>query len=463
MELSQTEEKNLKILIVSNLYPPHYIGGYELRCSQVAEYLKAAGHEVRVLTSSTRLRIEGHGSTNCTAEGDSAIPVDRWLRYYTYNPEISGRFYALLMGEGQLIQARRFSQLIDEFQPDIVNWWNLEGLTKAILPIPATRGIPDVQWVEDTWNIQEYGVQGENEKYLWFRFWRGDWGPRFCRPLLRRTLAPWERAVKREGIRTRPFLNQPRHVCFVSEFMRFEHQSAGLAFPSSEVIYGGISPERFYAKRAASDFQGRTLRFLYAGYVEPNRGLHTIIEALGLLSQNVRERIELSVANSGLQRPEPYLEDIKKRIERLGLSKGVKFLGKVPHEEMALVYQAHHVLVFASTRKEGLPMTMLEAMCGGCAVVTTGSGGAIEIAQNADLPIFPKDHPVALSRLIARLVLDRDLVFQIAMRAQQVVLQNFTFDRMMQDLTQTFHGLCANRYKHHRTLIARQEPLQVPA
>lgn len=447
----------MKILIVSNLYPPHYVGGYELRCSQVAEYLHGAGHDVRVLTSSARLPGESNASSNPIVANNSAIRVHRWLRYYTWDHETSGRFYNLAMGKEQLVQARRFSKLLDEFQPDIVNWWNLEGLTKAILPIPLTRGIPDVHWIEDMWNIREYGRQGENEHLSWFNFWRGDWGPQFSRPFLRRTLALWERAVQREGIPTRHFLNQPRHVCFVSEFMRFEHLTAGLVFPSSEVIYGGISPGRFYMQRAAADFQSGTLRFLYAGYVEPNRGLHTIIEALGLLSQNIRERIELSVANSGLERPEPYVEDIKRRIERLGLTKAVKFLGKIPHEEMPLVYQGHDVLVFASTRKEGLPMTMLEAMCAGCAVITTGSGGAIEIADIASLPIFPKDHPVALSRLMARLVRDRELVFQTAMRGQQEVLRNFTFPRTMANLIQTFRVLCAGRQEKHSSLVARHE------
>jgi glycogen(starch) synthase len=432
----------LRILIVSNLYPPHYIGGYELRCSQVAEFLHAAGHEVRVLTSSTQLPVEGNGSSSPSAESDSAIPVERWLRYYTWDSGAPGRFYTLALGEGQLVQARRFSQLVDDFQPDIVNWWNLEGLTKAILPIPAARGIPDVHWVEDVWMAHEYGVHGENEHLSWFNFWRANWGPRFSRPFLRRILALRERAVRRESIPTRPFLNQPGHVCFVSEFMRFEHLTAGLVFPSSEVIYGGISSERFYRPRAVSDFQGGPLRLLYAGYVEPNRGLHTIIEALGLLQHNIRERIELSVANSGLQRPEPYVEDIKKRIVQLGLTETVRFLGKIPHEEMARVYQGHHVLVFASTRKEGLPMTMVEALCAGCAVITTGSGGAIEIADIADLPVFPKDHPVALSRLIAKLVKDRELVYQIAKRGQEAVLREFTFARMAERICDRFQMLC---------------------
>ena len=388
-----------------------------------------------------------------------AIPVDRWLHYYTWDRVRSGRFYNLAIAKEHLVQARLFAKLLDEFQPDVVNWWNLEGLTKTILPLPARHGIPDVHWIEDVWNIREYGLEGENENLSWFKFWRGDWGPQVARPFLRWALARRESALQREGIPTRPFRNEPRHVCFVSEFMRFEHLAAGLAFPAAEVIYGGIAPERFHARRPPADFQSRTLRLLYAGYVEPNRGLHTIVEALGLLPKNLRDNIELSVANSGLERPEPYIEAIKRRIQELGLIEKVHFLGKVRHEEMPGVYQRHHVLVFASTRKEGLPMTMLEAMCAGCAVITTGSGGAIEIADIADLPIFPKDHPVALSRLIRKLVLNRELLFEKAVRGQEAVLRNFTFARTMSALIRTFGAVSAERRQKHSPLAGLENKI----
>jgi len=41
----------VKILVVTNLYPPHYIGGYELRCEVAVKALRARGHDVAVLTS----------------------------------------------------------------------------------------------------------------------------------------------------------------------------------------------------------------------------------------------------------------------------------------------------------------------------------------------------------------------------------------------------------------------------
>ena len=41
----------MRILVATNLYPPHYIGGYELRCRDIVEGLVKRGHDVYVLTS----------------------------------------------------------------------------------------------------------------------------------------------------------------------------------------------------------------------------------------------------------------------------------------------------------------------------------------------------------------------------------------------------------------------------
>lgn len=453
----------MKVLIVSNLYPPHYIGGYELRCAQFVKSLHQAGYQVRVLTSTYKLPTNGTGAPACRTEAVGGVLVERSLRYYPLDP-LPTRFHTLTLAKRQLADARRFIQVLEEFQPDIVNWWNIEGLTKAILPIPAARHIPDLCCVDDTWLISEYGLCGENEPLSWFRFWQGTWGPSFFRPFLPRVLASWEKRTLRQGIPTKPFPNRPKHVCFVSEFMRYEHVKAGMVFPSSEVIYGGVSPEHFYVQRPVLH-KNDGLRFLYAGYVDPNRGLHIIVEALGLLPPELRERVQLSIAQSGPPHPTEYTEQVKARIEELGLSGRVRFLGKIRHDNMPQVYRDHDVLLSASVRREGLPMNMMEAMCAGCAVITTGSGGAIEIADLADLPLFPREHPIALSRLIAKLLRDPELVSQIAKRAQEVVLREFTFERMMENFCRTLRTLCPREEGNQNQMPARGtiQPVKFPA
>src|SRR4051812_11713646 len=45
----------VRILVLTNLYPPHYIGGYELICQTVVETLWQRGHFVPILTSDHQL------------------------------------------------------------------------------------------------------------------------------------------------------------------------------------------------------------------------------------------------------------------------------------------------------------------------------------------------------------------------------------------------------------------------
>src|SRR3984893_798920 len=143
------------MLIVSNLYPPHHQGGYELRCAQVTEYLQRQGHDVRVVTSSYQISGETHA---LVVREDSAngVPVSRFLRQHRLDPwRPGGRLYNLDVVRRQVTDIARFGRILDEFRPDVVSWWNLEGVTKAILRMPQDRGIPSVYSIDDGWMIDQ--------------------------------------------------------------------------------------------------------------------------------------------------------------------------------------------------------------------------------------------------------------------------------------------------------------------
>jgi glycosyltransferase involved in cell wall biosynthesis len=318
----------------------------------------------------------------------------------------------------------------------------MNGLTKTILSLPHTWRIPDVLQIEDRWMIEEYGSEGETATAFWVSLWDGKWGPRVCRPLLRWMGRRWEKRIEREGVPTGRFFNRPRHVCFLSEYLRALHQEARIELPSSEVIYGGMPTVEFYEPVRGQRDISEPLRILYAGQVTPDRGLHTAIEALGHMDCILRSQLTLSVAGDG---PPDYLERLKTEVEALGLTDCVSFLGKVPHGQMAKIYREHDVLIFTSTRQEGLGFVMVEAMLAGCAVITTGSGGAMEIAALADLPLFPKGDSEALKDLLARLVTHRREVSEIASRGQEVALREFNFDRMIGRLVATLKRVRMNK------------------
>ena len=428
----------MRILVVTDLYPPHYRGGYEIRCAQVAETLRSSGHDVRVLTSAYGVPLSPLGNLKRRTDELNGVPVHRVLNQYVYEPQPSHRPWALFQARRELSDVKMFIRLVKSFQPDIINWWSMYGLSKTLLPLPPAWGIPDVHWIEHWWMIKEYGLQGADPSVFWARLWDGVWGPRPFRPLLRVAGRVWERRTARKGIPTREFPNRPRHVCFVSEYMRTLHREAGLEFPSSEIIYGGVPTAAFYAPIATRRLEAGKLKILYAGQISLDRGLHTAIDALGHLDPLVRSQLSLSVAGNG---PADYLKRIKAQVEQLRLGNCVAFHGKIAHDQMPRIYKEHDVLVFPSIRDEGLPLTMVEAMLAGCAVLTTGSGGALEIATAADLPLFPKEDSAALSRLLVRLVADKEEVSRIAARGQEIALRDFSFDRMMERWITTLRQL----------------------
>lgn len=65
------------------------------------------------------------------------------------------------------------------------------------------------------------------------------------------------------------------------------------------------------------------------------------------------------------------------------------------------------------------------------AVLTTGSGGAIEVAELANLPLIPKADPVALRNILSELVTNPAELDEIALRGQEAAQKEFSFDVMI--------------------------------
>ena len=345
----------------------------------------------------------------------------------------------------ELSDARKLIEVLSEFAPDIVSCWNLNGIAKLLLAVLESRDVPTVHWIEDSWMINDYGLAGEKAAQFWRTVWEGAWGPRCFRHIFQQIGKRWEARVAREGLPTRSFSGQPALVSFVSEYLRTIYREAGLEFSSSSVQFGGIPRDRFYVSLAEKPRQDGILRMLYAGQISADRGLVILVEALGLLPPSFRRRIHATVVGIATGVHEDYYRQVVARVQELGLTEIVKFAGRVGHDEMARIYKNHDLLVFTSTRPEGLPLVMAEAMVAGCAVVTTGSGGAQEIADLGHLPVFPKGDSQALANLLEQLAVDPDRLREIADRGQAAALRELTLEGMIGNWEQTLSRLVRPR------------------
>jgi glycosyltransferase involved in cell wall biosynthesis len=93
------------------------------------------------------------------------------------------------------------------------------------------------------------------------------------------------------------------------------------------------------------------------------------------------------------------------------------------------------------SRREGLPLALLEALAAGCAVVATSVGGIPEVVGQegeAALLVQPED-PEALADAMGRLFADGDLRRRLGRAGRERVHREFSRQRMTEGVAALYH------------------------
>jgi glycogen synthase len=137
----------VRILVVTNLYPPDFLGGYELGCAQMVEALRAAGHDVRVAT--TLVRVPSGEVTDGVYRVLELSPVYDAERMRASSPELQ-RYFHLLSTTVHPTNIAALDKLIADFDPDVAYLWNLIGVGGlGLLALLRQRALP---WV---WHLMD--------------------------------------------------------------------------------------------------------------------------------------------------------------------------------------------------------------------------------------------------------------------------------------------------------------------
>ena len=142
--------------------------------------------------------------------------------------------------------------------------------------------------------------------------------------------------------------------------------------------------------RIARDREKPT-RLLVVGRIAPQKGYLTLLSALALIADRPWS---MTILGDG-----PLLEDVKLRAKKLGLAERIEFWGFVAD---AIPYFTQSNILVLSSRWEGFPAVVLEAMATGCAVVATDcSEGLTRMMHQIGQETVPVQNPEALAKAIA--------------------------------------------------------------
>lgn len=166
-------------------------------------------------------------------------------------------------------------------------------------------------------------------------------------------------------------------------------------------------------------------RVLYAGRVEPEKGVFDLLDMARKLAAAGHAHIEFDVCGSG-----SALDELKRRTAGAGLSSRIRFHGHCERPVMVRMFQRSHAVVVPTTTEfvEGFNQVVVEGILSGRPVVTSSVCPAVRYVGEAVVAV-PPDDVAAYSRAILRLADDREFYGRCHAQCQQVKNQFFDAQR----------------------------------
>ncbi|HVF70004.1 MAG TPA: glycosyltransferase [Chthoniobacterales bacterium] len=167
-------------------------------------------------------------------------------------------------------------------------------------------------------------------------------------------------------------------------------------------------------------------RFITLASIEPRKGQDVLVEAIRRIPPELTHDAKFSLVGRSLE--EAFADEVKEKAA--GLS-NVEFTGERDHEASLALLAEADVLVCPS-RDETMPITILEAMSLGKAVVSTEVGGIADwLRDGSNGLLVPPEDPAALAAAIARCLTDAKLVSRIKEGALRTFRRHFTLKRFV--------------------------------
>ena len=310
-----------------------------------------------------------------------------------------------------------------------------------LLPISAIR-IPDMFWTK----LLNKLSLGHLQRY-WRQFWRNR-QRRFCErfsPDIVFVSMAWPDA----GKPIHPYLQRSsaRYICFLHSVAEHYIESCatkerraffegafkilatgkrsigilekwlGKALENAKPMLNFVDLYSFTPKhrRQASDKPGVTKLLCVARLAIHEKGQDILLQSL---SEILDLNWQLTVAGEGPDRH--FLEE---RARHLGISNRVNFLGEVPSSNVPKLLWDHDLFVLSS-RYEGLPLSLLEAMASGLPCIASDVGSIREVLLHEETGLLVQpNNPIQLSEALRRMIKDVKLREKCSTAGRILVMQ----------------------------------------
>ena len=242
-------------------------------------------------------------------------------------------------------------------------------------------------------------------------------------------------------------------------------------------VYNGVDVDVFTrADRGSDGRKEDTKRVLFVGRASPEKGVHVLLDAMRIVSEQYPGvQVQIVGKNKG-QCPREFIVDLsdddrvaglasfydgrgyfshlQEQLRSLNLADNVNFTGAVPHADVLGYYHDADVLVNPSF-SESFGMSLVEAMACQVPVVGTRIGGMEEIIEGSDAGLLVEAGDArALAGAVLQLLLRGDLRRSMGRAGRKTAIERFSWDRIAEKTLGHYQNLCENPSPGNRHVAA---------
>ncbi len=377
----------MRVLMVSDYFPPHHGGGVEVVVYEVARRLVDRGHQVRVITLNTTdspseetiegIEIRRYRSVQLTKLIRLQLSVPRTL-WSDLNPQLR------------------------EFKPDLINAHNIFFTSSLLAALRFGHRPPPFVTTVHLGNVDALGG------------WK-------------RHAARWyERGMGKL------VLDRSDFVIGVSR-ATIEHVATLHSGIRSAVVPNGVDLDRFRPASSSPQEPATDVNGVFVGRLIVNKGPQFLMEAMASLAP-IHPNLKLVMVGDG-----PLAEDLVGTARAAGIIDRVEFLGL--RQDVDEVMRRADFFVRPSL-VEGMPLTVLEAMATGLPVIASDVAGTGEVIVDGQSGLLVEPGDVAgLVEAMDRVVRDRALRTRLGSGARRRVEEAFSWDATTDQVEEIFGRL----------------------
>lgn len=327
----------MRILTLSNLYPPDVTGGYEIVIKQSVDWLRSRGHEVHILTSAPRRPVPDEPA------------VHRRMR-----------LSAELWDHDLLVKSNETTRFALQAEANSISSFNVHVLLETLRHLQ-----PDVVYVGNVIGLGGLGMIGALQLSAWPWVWH-------LEDDVPRTICTFREQLH-QGL-TQEFNSRVRgEYILVSERLREELSTHGIALKGQcHLVPNWITGDPSTTRVKPSARGERFPRIVSVGRVQREKGSDLLIEAAAILRSLGHQDFEIDLIGEVCDQSLVQLANLR------GLDGVVRFLGQRSHAEVQEAYQNHDVLVFPTWEREPFGLSPLEAAAHGCLPIISMNCGLAE-------------------------------------------------------------------------------------